>query len=71
MAKGDRKRPHTPHPLLTRPVLYFADVPEYVTWKTIVSITTPVGNARSGGRSITADGRLRWKVQFDDILHGT
>ena len=60
----------TPHPLVTSPVLYVADVPAAVKWSHLSEVLKSCGFVRSGGKSTTADGRNRWTIMFTDVLHG-
>lgn len=60
----------TPHPLKIQPTLYAVDIPIHLKWPQLVVLLQRCGEVRSGGRSMTPDGRRRWAITFSDIYQG-
>ncbi|EKM49826.1 uncharacterized protein PHACADRAFT_179206 [Phanerochaete carnosa HHB-10118-sp] len=61
-----------PHPLLTSPTLYVADVTKRVKWQHLEEVFKLCGTVRSGGKSNGAcmPDRKKWAVVFENIYYG-
>ncbi len=64
-----------PHPLLTEPVLYVADLPNRVKWPHLRQVFLCCDEqVRTSGRGIvpgTTTSRKRWTIHFTDLFKGT